>query len=400
MSGSDRRSYSVTMSVALVLVVTSCRPRRRPSRTSVPASTARRRARATSSAASGTAADVRGPVPWAAMPDLVDLRSDTVTAPSPAMRRAMAEAEVGDDGFGEDPTVTELEVELAARLGKEAAVFVPTGTMANQIALRILGVPGTRVVAGRSQHVVAYERGAAAVNARVQLDLVDDADGVLEPAPSQRAIEANGLDVSAVFVENTHMEACGTPWDLAALDAVVGRRPARLHGRRPAVQRLGGDRHRRRRLRRPRRRGDDVPVEGPGRAGRARVIAGRADDMERARLERKRLGGSMRQSGVLAAPALLAVRENVERLADDHARARRLAEAVAERWPGTPRSRPGPHQHRGGAAGPTRAKVVDHLAAEGVLATMLGPTRLRFVTHLDVDDAGIDRACRAVASAP
>ena len=130
------------------------------------------------------------------------------------------------------------------------------------------------------------------------------------------------------------------------------------------------------------------------------VIAGRADDMERARLERKRLGGSMRQAGVLAAPALLAVRENVERLADDHARARRLADAVAERWPGTPRPRPGAHQHRGGAAGPTPPRWSTTSPAQGVLATMLGPARLRFVTHLDVDDAGIDRACRAVASAP
>src|SRR4051794_25260046 len=98
------------------------------------------------------------------------------------MRRAMADAEVGDDGFGEDPTVRRLEGEVAERLGKEAAVFVPTGTMGNQIALRLLGVPGTRVVAGRSQHVVAYERGAAALNARVQFDLVDDASGVLDPA--------------------------------------------------------------------------------------------------------------------------------------------------------------------------------------------------------------------------
>ena len=114
------------------------------------------------------------------MPELVDLRSDTVTKPSAAMRRAMADAEVGDDGFGEDPTVTAPRGVMAERLGKEAAVFVPTGTMANQIALRILGVPGSRVIAGRSQHVVAYERGAAAVNARIQFDLVDDADGVLD----------------------------------------------------------------------------------------------------------------------------------------------------------------------------------------------------------------------------
>jgi len=332
------------------------------------------------------------------MPDLVDLRSDTVTSPSPAMRRAMAEATVGDDGFGEDPTVTELEVELAARLGKAAAVFVPTGTMANQIALRIMGVPGTRVVAGRSQHVVAYERGAAAVNARVQLDLVDDADGILEADAVQRAIDANGLDVSAVFVENTHMEACGTPWDLAALDAVVavGRAVyidgARLFNASVATGIDVGDYA---------ARADVVMTclsKGLG-APVGSVIAGRAEDMERARLERKRLGGSMRQSGVLAAPALMAVRENVGRLADDHARARRLAEAVAERWPGSL----DPDRVRTNIVVAPLAhapKVVDHLGTEGVLATMLGPTRLRLVTHLDVDDAGIDRACRALASAP
>jgi threonine aldolase len=129
------------------------------------------------------------------------------------------------------------------------------------------------------------------------------------------------------------------------------------------------------------------------------LLAGTADDIERARLERKRLGGSMRQVGVLAAPGLVALRENVDRLADDHRRARQLAEAVADRWPGAldpARVRtnivvvPLPHA----------PKVVDHLAGEGVLATVLGTSRLRFVTHLHIDDAGIDRACRAVAAAP
>jgi threonine aldolase len=334
----------------------------------------------------------------AVMPDLVDLRSDTVTAPSPAMRRAMADAEVGDDGFGEDPTISRLEAEMASRLGKEAAVFVPTGTMANQIALRILGTPGSRVVAGRFQHVVAYERGAAAVNARVQFDLLDDAAGVLAPDAVRAAVEANGPEVSAVFIENTHMEACGAPWDLASLDAVVaiGRRiymdGARLFNASVAT-------------------GIDVAAyaaradvlmtclsKGLG-APVGSVIAGSADDMATARIERKRLGGSMRQAGVLAAPALVALDSNVERLAEDHARARRLAEAVADRWPG--------------ALDPRRVrtnivvvplndaqKVVDHLAADGVLAVTLGPAQLRLVTHLDVDDAGIDRACRSIATAP
>ena len=214
----------------------------------------------------------------------------------------------------------------------------------------------------------------------------------------QTAIDANSLDVSAVFVENTHMEACGMPWDLAALDAVVAvGRPiymdgARLFNASVATGIDVGDYA---------ARADVVMTclsKGLG-APVGSVIAGRADDMERARLERKRLGGSMRQVGVLAAPGLLAVRDNVERLADDHARARRLAEAVAQRWPGSL----DPDRVRTNIVVAPLAhapKVVDHLAREGVLATMLGPTRLRFVTHLDVDDAGIDRACRALATAP
>src|SRR3954447_1713245 len=120
----------------------------------------------------------------------VDLRSDTVTQPTAAMRRAMAEAEVGDDGYGEDPTVRRLEELFADRVGKEAAVFVPSGTMGNQIALRLLGAPGTSIVIGRRQHPVIYEQGAAGVNGRSQFHLVDDDDGVLSVADVADAIEA------------------------------------------------------------------------------------------------------------------------------------------------------------------------------------------------------------------
>ncbi len=133
------------------------------------------------------------------MPDVVDLRSDTVTRPTPAMRRAMAEAEVGDDDYGEDPTVRTLEEAFAARVGKPDALFVPSGVMANQIALRVLTKPGTAVVAGRRQHVVAYEYGAAALNAGIQFVAVDDADGTIDAerravGPSRRgAPSARGV---------------------------------------------------------------------------------------------------------------------------------------------------------------------------------------------------------------
>ena len=141
---------------------------------------------------------------------IVDLRSDTVTKPSAAMRRAMADAEVGDDGYGEDPTVNRLEQTFAERVGKEAAVFVPSGTMGNQIALRLLGVPGTAVVAGRSQHVVVFENGAAAMNASVQWHTVDDSRGELGFSDVKLAVDLadhHQVPVSAVFVENTHMAA-------------------------------------------------------------------------------------------------------------------------------------------------------------------------------------------------
>jgi threonine aldolase len=332
------------------------------------------------------------------MADLVDLRSDTVTSPSPAMRRAMADATVGDDGFGEDPTVRELEEVFAALVAKEAAVFVPTGTMGNQIAVRLFGTPGTRVVAGRSQHLVAYERGAAALNSHIQFDLIDDADGVLPPERVRAAVAASGPPVSAICVENTHMEASGVPWDLASLDAIAaiglpvymdgarlfnasvatGVTPADYAARATAVmtclsKALG------------------APVGS--------LFAGTADDVERARLERKRFGGSMRQAGVLAAPGLLALRQNVERLADDHARARRLADAAAARWPDAL----DPERIRTNIVVFAHAdadKVVDHLGGDGVLAVTLGPSRVRLVTHLDVDDAGIERACRSLATAP
>ena len=168
----------------------------------------------------------------------VDLRSDTVTRPTPAMRRAMAEAEVGDDGYGEDPTVRRLEEAFAARVGKEAALFVPSGTMGNQIALRVLGRPGTAVVAGRRQHVVVYEQGGGGVNGWIQFHTVDDDDGTLDPdevAELVAAADHHWLPVSVVCVENTHMPAGGAPWPLERMGAVAaaaGDRPVHLDGAR------------------------------------------------------------------------------------------------------------------------------------------------------------------------
>ena len=145
----------------------------------------------------------------------VDLRSDTVTRPTPEMRRAMAEAEVGDDGFGDDPTVNRLQEVFADRMGKADALFVPSGTMANQIALRVLAAAGTLVVAGRRQHVVTHEGGAFGTNQAAQLHLVDDADGTLDPGEIAYLVagaEHRWPAPAAVVVEDTHLAAGGRPW--------------------------------------------------------------------------------------------------------------------------------------------------------------------------------------------
>ena len=154
------------------------------------------------------------------------------------MRRAMAAAEVGDDGYGEDPTVRALEEAFAERVGKPAAVFVPSGTMGNQLALRVLGRPGTVVVAGRAAHLVRHEAGAAGTNSTAQLHPIDDDDGTLAPSEVAAIIEAadhHWPEVSAVAVENTHMPSGGRVWPMEQLDASLPR-SAGAPRRRPAVQ--------------------------------------------------------------------------------------------------------------------------------------------------------------------
>ena len=338
------------------------------------------------------------------MPDVVDLRSDTVTRPTPAMRRAMAEAEVGDDDYGEDPTVRSLEETFAARVGKPAALFVPSGTMANQIALRVLTTPGSAVVAGRRQHVVSYEFGAAPLNAGIQFIAVDDADGMVDAGAvraARQAAEHHQPEVSLVSIENTHMAASGAPWTTARLEAIVeaaGPLPIHMDGARlfNAVAATG------------------VPAAewaAPATtvmcclskglcAPVGSLLAGSEDVITEARLARKRLGGGMRQAGVLAAPGLIALQDMVGRLPEDHARAARLADAVALRWPDCGLD---PASVRTNIVTFTHAepeKFLAHLEGHGVLAHAIAPETVRFVTHHDVDDAGVTRAIAALEDAP
>ena len=315
----------------------------------------------------------------------------------------MADAEVGDDGWGEDPTVNELEDAYAQRVGKEAAVYVPSGVMANQMALRVLAQPGSVVVAGRQSHVVAFELGAAARNVGVQFHAVDDTRGVFDPADVAWALAAarhHQPDVSLVCVENTHMAASGATWspdELAAVRRSAAGRPVHMDGARLfnaevatgiAAAELAAEATT---VMSCLSKGLCAPVGS--------LLAGPADVIGEARVERKRLGGAMRQAGILAAAGLVALHKMVDRLADDHVRARLLAEAVADRWPGS--LDPGAvHTNlvvfRHGAP----EALVEHLRSAGVLASTIGPGVVRLVTHHDVDDEATERAARALAGAP
>ncbi|HVF74397.1 MAG TPA: GntG family PLP-dependent aldolase [Acidimicrobiales bacterium] len=335
---------------------------------------------------------------------VIDLRSDTVTRPTPEMRRAMADAEVGDDVYGEDPTVNALQDAFAARVGKEAALYVPSGTMANQLAVRLLTTAGTTVIAGKRQHIVLYENGAAGRNAGVQFTTVDDDDGTIDPTAVTATIAAaahHQPTPSLVCIENTHMPADGAPWPLDAMRAVraaAGDLPVHLDGARLFNAEVA------------------TGITAADYAANATtvmcclskglcapvgsVLAGPADLIDAARGERQRLGGGMRQAGVIAAAGLVALQAMVERLADDHARARRLADAVAERWPdsGCDPARIATNVVTWHHADPDA--VLAHLASEGVAAGTIAPGVLRFVTHHDIDDDGIERARKAVATAP
>jgi threonine aldolase len=336
---------------------------------------------------------------------LVDLRSDTVTRPTPAMRRAMAEAEVGDDQYGEDPTVNLLQETFAGLTGKEAALFVPSGTMANQIALRILARPGEAVVAGARQHIVLYEAGAGPANAGVTWRTLPDEAGSFEPDGVAEVIAAaahHQPQVAAITIEDTHMAAGGSVWEpdrLAAVGELARRHgiPVHLDGARLWHAAIASGQSLRERA------SDATTVtcclsKGLG-APVGSVLAGSEELMTAAVVERKRLGGAMRQAGVLAAAGLVAISEGFARLGEDHERARRLAGAVADRWPNAGLDPKDVDTNIVIFSHPDPDRLLQELREQGVLAGTVGPGLVRLVTHADVDEAGIEVACQAISRA-
>ncbi|MFK3982073.1 threonine aldolase family protein [Micromonospora sp. NPDC050397] len=339
-----------------------------------------------------------------AEPARVDLRSDTVTQPTEAMRRAIAEAEVGDDVYVEDPNVNALEAEVAALFGHEAALFAPTGTMANQIALQVLVPPAGELLVDADAHVVTYEMAAAAAYGGISTRTWPAVGADIDPDLVAAMVRPDGywaVPTRAIAVEQTHNRGGGGVIPLSTLhqlrqiadDAGIG-----LHcdGARIWHAHVA----------------DGVPLASYGElfdtmsvclskglgAPAGSLVVGSAEKIERARLVRKRMGGGMRQAGILAAAGRYALAEHIDRLAEDHVRAARLAEALAP---------------FGVLAGPVRTNLVPldltkfaldapSLAAaaraEGVLISVLGPRTARLVTHLDLDDAGVERAVSVLAS--
>ena len=320
----------------------------------------------------------------------VDLRSDTVTQPTQAMRDAMASAVVGDDGSGEDPTINELEARYAKIVGKEAAVFVPSGVMANQIAIRVNTRPGDVIIAGRDQHVVSFELGAAARNSGVQFALVDDTTGQLNVDDVLSIIDAEAdhqPHIAMVSVENTHMPSGGTPWnvrDLVALKSAIGNLPLHLDGARlfNAVVATGTSA---KEFAAPANtvmtcmsKGLCAPVGS--------LLAGSATDMETARIERKRLGGAMRQAGILAAAGLVALDTMIDRLSEDHARAKQLATLFAQAFPEANYDPATCQTNIVSFNHPQARQIIGELEQLGVVGGTIGPRRVRFVTHAGISD--------------
>lgn len=335
---------------------------------------------------------------------VIDLRSDTVTRPSPEMRRAIAEAEVGDDVFEDDPTVQRLEQKTAEILGQEAALYVPSGTMANQISLRMLTAPGDEVLCEAGSHVFNYEVAAAAALSGIQLTPIEAPGGLLTPELLEPKIRPENIHhprTAVIAIENTHNRAGGRVYpmeliprikDLAArhdlrfyLDGARLWNAAVFHKVAPSVIAS---------------QFDAVSVcfsKGLG-APVGSAVASSAENIRAARRIRKMYGGGMRQVGVIAAGALHALENNVDRVIDDHRRAKKLASLLAK----SPGLKTDPEEVQ------TNIVVIGlklpfdeqsfcaELKKNNVLLVPFGRARVRAVAHLDIDDHDIQRAADTI----
>lgn len=331
--------------------------------------------------------------------DTVDLRSDTVTKPTPAMRAAMLEAEVGDDVYGEDPTVAALEAKVAGLFGFEAALFVPTGVMANHIGVRTLVGPGEELVCDADAHIAAHEDGGLAWHGGVQLRTALNERGLLTPETLRRLIRprlAHTVSTAAIELENTHNRGGGSVYTLTALQAIKQvadsfEVPVHIDGARLWNAHVATGTP----LRDYGAIADTLSVclsKGLG-APVGSVLLLPAEHRSQAVAMRHRLGGGWRQAGLLAAAGIYALDHHVERLADDHANARLLAETLranglAAREPET---------NIVLVDVPDAAARAARAREQGVLVSAFGPEVLRLVTHLDVTEKDCLRAAEVLA---
>ncbi|HET9868855.1 MAG TPA: GntG family PLP-dependent aldolase [Nitrospira sp.] len=338
---------------------------------------------------------------------IIDLRSDTVTKPTEAMREAMARAEVGDDVYGEDPTVNRLQEMVAGLLGKKAALFVPSGTMANQLAIRIQTQPGQEVIAESKAHIVRYEQGAAGALAGVQLHWVTGDRGIMGPEHIEAAIrpkDQHSIQTALICLENTHNAGGGTIYPLSTIERI--RVVASAHG---VPMHLDGARlfnavaattlppaayaqH-----------FETVSVclsKGLGAPAGSLLLTNDPALIDKARRFRRMYGGAMRQAGILAAAGIYALEHHIGRLKDDHDNAKRLARKLQQ----IPAVTINPQHvesniiifdiigHR-----LCPSELVAALRREHVLINAVGGTSFRAVTHLDVSTRQIDAAADAFA---
>jgi threonine aldolase len=340
---------------------------------------------------------------------VIDLRSDTASKPTPAMRDAIANADVGDEQLREDPTVNELERRIAEILGQEDSVFVPTATMANEIALRVLGEPGDELIAEENSHLLIAELGGPAVHAGLMTRPLSATAGRFTPEQVRAAARRGDLGhvptTRIVAIENTHNTSGGRVWPLAEIEAMAetcrelklslhldGARlfnAAVASGEEPAaIARVA----------------DTVTIcfsKGLG-CPLGAVVAGSSERMLRARRFKHQFGGAMRQAGIVAAACVYALDHHVERLAEDHARARRLGERLHEA--GLPvdleQVETNFVQIDVGALGLEVRDALERLLGEGIrLTPTMLPGVLRAVTHLAITDEDIDLATEAIPRA-
>ncbi len=334
----------------------------------------------------------------------IDLRSDTVTKPTAEMRRAMADAEVGDDVYGEDPTVNRLQERAAELFGKEAALFVPSGTMGNQICVKLHTRPGTEVIVEARAHILDYEMGSSAVISGVTLRPVRGEDGILNWDLIAPALRPNApyyvTPTSLVALENSHNMAGGAVMPLPVSTQICDQAhalglPVHLDGARIFNAALALDTT----VAEIARPFDSVMFclsKGLG-APVGSIIVGKKDFIKEAVSVRKMLGGGMRQVGVLAAAGLIALEESPKALVEDHANAKRLAEGLAE----LPGVKIDPERVQTNiaifdiaATGMTTAQMAAELKARGVLANGINAREMRMVTHYDVSREDIEQTVK------